>query len=740
MKPYLNPLFTFAFAIQLPLAAQLVEKTPAPAAKSLRKGTPAGPGSALKRLDLKLADAGITPRALGQWKTSGSKDELTFRIVTFERLSRGVRRADFMAPSYPDAAFVVDGAEVPLFEVRGREAFTSEAEGQRLGLLRLTKKGAAMSLDRGAHWTAAEAADERRLFAFDNLLITLAPMDEAFHPTRFQAMALERGVVTKSQKEILPHVPVNPFFHSVVAAFAFGRNEVEGLLKYPGTTFVVPFHGVKFGDKWVARSLAVQPFNAQVYHPTGSSTRERGATGLRVDERKFTQVELDGRRLLLGTGTFLNYAMEGEPAERLETAMEWDLAQAKDLATLSDAYRTNLGRSLWTKSDEAASFSRESEKAYVVAGLKAWFWAPYENPGNDFVGNAAKARATLDPMRRRVEEAGGSIGLLDENGSPMGGTRVLGSAPRGMAGGGTAPAGMPRVPLAAFRAGDQMVSVHMPGEVCFWSSDLKTVTRRQTMNPIEILTAAAVSMDGKAFVTVGTLGVKPWDPGTGSATGIYPLDGCTQYWCATYSADGSLVAGGGNDGRTRIWDARSGRLLGTTAESGWGISWGAPESAKHRRQERYVASVAISPDVRLMAEGMATGELKVWDITDRAKPKKLKGIDTDLGKVWRAQFLHAGKECVALNQSGSFRVFDTATWKVVRKGDSAMPTALSAIFEPSGDAVVTTHAGGRVIRTNLATASITKEASFPANELALTAEREGKVLLLSGNAWKETDL
>ncbi|MBI3132993.1 MAG: WD40 repeat domain-containing protein [Acidobacteria bacterium] len=644
-----------------------------------------------------------------------------------------------MAPSHPDAAFVVDGFEVPLFEIRGREAFSGEGESQRLGLLRLTKKGAQMSLDRGGHWTTAEAAGERRLFAFDNLLITLAPMDEAFHPTRFQAMALERGVVTKSKKEILPHVPVNPFFHSVVAAFAFGRNEVEGILKYPGTTFVVPFRGVKVGDKWVARSLAVQPFNTQIYHPTGSSTRERGATDLRVNDRKFTQMELDERRLLLGTGAFLNYALEGEPAERLETAMEWDLTQSKDLTAVSDAYKANLGRSIWTKSDEAASFSRESEKAYVGAGLKTWFWAPYENPGNDFLGFAAKARATLDPMRRRVEEAGGAIGLVDENGAPMGAGRAQGITPRGT-GSGTTPAGMPRLPLAAFRAGDQMVSVHMPGEVCFWSPDLKSVARRQALNPMEILTAATVSPDGKSFVTVGTLGVKAWDPGNGASTGIYPLDGCNQYWCATYSADGSFIAGGGNDGRTRIWDVRSGRLLGSTVEGGWGISWGSPDSTKHRRQERYVSSVSISLDARLLAEGMATGELKVWDLTDRAKPKKLKGIDTDLGKVWRTQFIHGGKELVALNQSGSFRVFDTATWKVTRKGDSAMPTAISAVFDPSGDGVVTTHTGGRAIRTSLTTASITKEASFPATDLALVAAREGKLFLLSGSAWQETDL
>jgi WD40 repeat protein len=468
-----------------------------------------------------------------------------------------------------------------------------------------------------------------------------------------------------------------------------------------------------------------------------------GATNLIAEDSKFTQIELDDRRLLLGTGAFLNYALETETSERLETASEFEMAKARDLPALGEAFHVNFGRSLWTKSDEDGSFSREAEKAFFQLGLKAWFWAPWQSRGHDDPISAStstkRGRESLDPMVRRIQAIGGEFRLLDPSGAPPSSNQPT-LSPRRSGNTQEDPnsAGMnpSKFPLGAVTAGGRLVSIHAPNEVRFWSADMKTATSVRTPMIEEMLTAAAISPDGRSLATSGLLGVRMWDADAAKPSGILPMDGCQEYHCPVFSPDGTLVAAGGKDGRARIWDVRTGRLLGSTVDGGWSIRLvrrDEPVTTRHRGN--MVSALAFSADGRLLAEGHAGGELKIWDLTDRAKPKKIKSLDMDLGLIWRLKFLHEGRELAVLNAKGSFRVLDGADWKVSRKGDNTLPATTSALFDPSGETVVTSHAGGKVVRVNLGTGAFEKDVTVEGVSFGVLVERDGKAFLL-GESWK----
>ena len=399
MRIMKQPLLSFLVLAGLSLHAQLVEKAP-PAAKGSSSRTHAGANSAGKNAPAKgLESVGITNRALVTWKRSGTTEEIGFKVVAFQRNGATDKGS-------------------PTFQMNGRDAFVQTDITPLLGTVRVGKTGPEMQLRNGGPWISGERVKDSWIFGFDNQTITIDPMDEAFTPKSFRALAFERGVVVKQSKEMYDNT-VSPFFHTVVMAVAYGRNEFQGIIKYPGAAFVVPFQGIHFKDRWIARSLVAAPFNTLIYRPSGGFNNF-GAEDLRVGENYLTQVELTDRSLLLGTGKPLNYAVQGESSERLWTAIEFEIQTGKEVPALAEAFHGNLQRPLWTKTDEEGSFSREAEKALVQAGMKAWFWAPY-NDGQraTFIRHFKAAHESLDPMIKRLHTIGAEFRFLTVNGTPI---------------------------------------------------------------------------------------------------------------------------------------------------------------------------------------------------------------------------------------------------------------------------------------------------------------------------------
>jgi hypothetical protein len=78
---------------------------------------------------------------------------------------------------------------------------------------------------------------------------------------------------------------------------------------------------------------------------------------------------------------------------------------------------------------------------------------------------------------------------------------------------------------------------------------------------------------------------------------LHTLEGHTdRVNSVAYSPDGSRIVSGSKDNTIKIWDAASGRVLGS-----------------HRRHTGDVSSVAYSPDGSMIASGADDKTIKIWD-------------------------------------------------------------------------------------------------------------------------------
>jgi len=390
---HLNVHVTLVALLAMPLLASPPKAKPA-----------SGPQrTAPKLLDKKLADFGITPRSLGTWKVTGGRPSLEFLEMSFRKVER-LNPETWQRPVDPKA-FVADGFTLHGFEVMGSPFLEGKPDYRPLVLLRLNRQAPQASRDAGRTWITGEKLGEAWVFAFDNETLSLRPADETFTPSAFRVLALERGAVTRTDRGSVSYQA--PYFHSAVLAVAQGKGEVQGLIKFPGTGFVIPFRGIRHQDRWVARALGTQAFHGPVFFGTGGSNPNPGMGPLDTSGRQFPQIEFSDARLQIGTGSFIDYAEDGDTAGQLRCALEFDLGRGVALEDLAKAYQANLTRSLWTRSDEEGSFSREAEKAYVRAGLPVWFFAPRRETGFEQGGGR-----TLNPMLERLKTLGAKVEFI----------------------------------------------------------------------------------------------------------------------------------------------------------------------------------------------------------------------------------------------------------------------------------------------------------------------------------------
>lgn len=388
------------------LAPLAILSTPLAAAPLMAKPILGAKQPSSKVFDKKLSDFGLTPRSLATWRTTGGQPALTFFELRFRRIERSApgSRERAMDPK----VLTVDGQTLNGFQLEGADYLSGATAYHTLGLLRLNRNSPQVSKDNGRTWVNGEHLGSAWTFAFDNETLTVQQADETIIPTEFKAWALERAGVTRTEKS--GDYKIAPYFHSAVVTVAFGRNEMQGLLKFPGTTFVVPFRGLRHKDRWVARATGAAPFNTNLWAYQGAYWH-RGAYELN-DDYSVAQFELHEDRLILGTGNWINYGLEGDAADQLRTAMEFDLRRAKPLPELAAQYQANRARSLWTKSDEEESFSRAAERAYVAAGIPVWFYPTYtsNNPGS--ARGMHVAEACQKPMLERLQRLGAQVDFV----------------------------------------------------------------------------------------------------------------------------------------------------------------------------------------------------------------------------------------------------------------------------------------------------------------------------------------
>jgi WD40 repeat protein len=191
------------------------------------------------------------------------------------------------------------------------------------------------------------------------------------------------------------------------------------------------------------------------------------------------------------------------------------------------------------------------------------------------------------------------------------------------------------------------------------------------------VTDAVFAPDGKTVVTAGSRGARVWPTRDGRAETLKSLRAVSR---VAFSPDGSLIAAAGSDGRARIWDAASGRLLHALGSSPLPLT-----------------DVAFSPDGRLLLTTRMgiKDNVQLWDVASGKLRREMVGA---FGSVPAGDFspdgrwiVTAGPISAALWQTGSGHPYF-----FLRGGDTKLQSLTGVSFSPDGQLVLSASKDGSV--------------------------------------------
>lgn len=184
--------------------------------------------------------------------------------------------------------------------------------------------------------------------------------------------------------------------------------------------------------------------------------------------------------------------------------------------------------------------------------------------------------------------------------------------------------------------------------------------------------AVAISTDCTRIVSGSNDGtLRLWDASTGKLIGT-PLEGHDQaVTCVGFSADGALIVSGFDDGTLRLWDANSGKPIGERL-------------AGH---ELYVNHIAISPDGAHIVSASYDQYLRLWD-TKKGRPSK-KLLEEHGAYVTSVAFSPDSTRLISGHDNGILHLWDVKTGSMIRtliKGHKE--SVKSVAFSPDGMRIV----------------------------------------------------
>lgn len=144
------------------------------------------------------------------------------------------------------------------------------------------------------------------------------------------------------------------------------------------------------------------------------------------------------------------------------------------------------------------------------------------------------------------------------------------------------------------------------------------------------------------------------------------------------SADGRLIAAGGDDQVITVWDRETNRVIQTL-----------------RGHERSVRALAFSPDGRRVVSGTTNGDLILWDVETGAQIRSFNGHNRTIQDI---DFSPDGAAFVSASGDGTIRVWDAETGFEIRIYEMEDPqvSLVSVKFSANGDTILSGLSDGRV--------------------------------------------
>jgi WD40 repeat protein len=222
------------------------------------------------------------------------------------------------------------------------------------------------------------------------------------------------------------------------------------------------------------------------------------------------------------------------------------------------------------------------------------------------------------------------------------------------------------------------------------SSTSKTpaIAPSQTMRGHTDWVMGAAHLPGERRIITCSLdaSLRLWDLKSGTQIGEDWRDGYSGVWSMALSPNGEIVASGCNDGKVRLWDVETRKVIckltghsnvvcalcwradGERVASGswngtarvWDVKRG-KNILTIKTGHHWVNAVMYSPDSsKLATGGDKENAVKIWD----AKTGKLLNTLKHDSMVWSLAWTSDGKKLIS-GSLGPIRIFDTATWKQI---------------------------------------------------------------------------
>ena len=189
--------------------------------------------------------------------------------------------------------------------------------------------------------------------------------------------------------------------------------------------------------------------------------------------------------------------------------------------------------------------------------------------------------------------------------------------------------------------------------------------------------------NSRRLVTAGEDGtVRVWDITTEGSRDWRTLAGhAGGVASATYTSNGSrLLTVGACDGKTKIWNARSGSLISTATQRHESCT----QQATGQRFSRAVA--ATSPDGSVAAQAIANGTVQLLDSTSGRLVRTLPGGHQGVQAI---AFSRSGKRIATGNWDGSTIVWDAASGRSLQTFTGHSGIVEFVAFSPDGTLLAT---------------------------------------------------